>query len=87
MAQARAPKGILEDPNPLRQAAIGSGPHWLRHLSPVKRRFPIGNLGDPRKNADLGLSGYGGICIVNFNKRLAQKLRRIILLHFLTSNF
>ena len=36
-----------------------------------------------RKNADFGSRGSGGvICIVIIMKRIARKLRRIILLHF-----
>ena len=40
-------------------------------------------FGNSGKNPDLGSGGgLGGIAIVSFKKRVARKLRRIILLHF-----
>ena len=47
-----------------------------------KSRFHIENPGNPGQNADLGSGGSGGHFYCNFIKRLAQKLRRIILLQF-----
>ena len=51
-----------------------------------KQILSVENLGNPGKNADLG-SGRGGggggvIFIVNVMKRIAVKLRRMILLQF-----
>ena len=54
----------------------------MEHPRPNKLRFPIGN---PRKSGDecdLGVLGvWGVIFTANVMKRIAGKLRRIILLH------
>ena len=49
----------------------------------MKRQFPIGHPEHPVNVADLGSRGSGGIFIVSIMKTIAQKLRIIILLHFL----
>ena len=61
---------------PVAQNREPQGPQ--AHLAEQK----IENPGKSRKNADLGCGGLGGIFTVNFKKRVPQKLRRIILLHF-----
>ena len=43
---------------------------------------PVENPSKSGENPNLGSGGSGAIFIVSFIKRLAQKLRRIILLHF-----
>ena len=43
---------------------------------------PVESPAKSGKNPDLGSGGSGAIVIGSFIKRLAQKLRRIILLHF-----
>ena len=53
-----------------------------------KCRFLLKSPGTSGQIPDLGSGGGGGhIFIVVFNKRGAQELRIIILLHFLISNF
>ena len=47
-----------------------------------KCRFPLENTRSLRKHADLGSGGSGAIMTGNFNERVAQKLRKIILPHF-----
>ena len=47
-----------------------------------KGRISYRKSGKSEKMRIWALGGLGAICILNFNKRLAQKLRRIILLHF-----
>ena len=53
---------------------------FIVNINAIKGRFPIENPGNPGTNLDVG-SG-GAIPIVNFIKRLAQRLRIIILFHF-----
>ena len=60
---------------------------WIRNSVQIEdktetSRIPITNLRKSRKFRILGLGRVGGfIFIVNFKKRVAEKLRRIILLH------
>ena len=51
-------------------------------LAPKKVKNPMDHPGKSGKNLDSGSGGHGAICNVNLKKRVAQKLRRIILLHF-----
>ena len=49
---------------------------------PKKKRNSIANLRNPGKLADLRSRGSGVMFMINLNKRAAQKLRSILLLHF-----
>ena len=53
---------------------------WLKYR-PKKADF-LQRIRKSRKVADLGSGGLGGHFAVNFMRRIAQKLRIIILLHF-----
>ena len=54
-----------------------------QHLAEIWKSSPLKNPGKSGKIQDLGSGAvWGAISTRNFLKKLAQKLRRIILLHF-----
>ena len=77
------------DALPVGRAYLLDGKGALREsatqIDPVKKkgRSPTEDPGNPEQIVELGSRGSGGaIVIVNIIRRIAGKLRRIILLHF-----